>query len=75
MQVATFTAGAALFTDKELDEGKGVVWTGADKKMREKHFANQRDVAPYMLSPSGKTSFSPAEMQRLSIEGHLPGTW
>ena len=51
------------------------MWTGADKKMREKHFANQRDVAPYMLSPSGKTSFSPAEMQRLSIEGHLPGTW
>ena len=66
---------AGFFTEKELDEGKGVVWTGADKKAREKNFANQKDIAPYLLSPSSKTTFSQAEMQQLSGAGHLPGTW
>merc|ERR1719182_565621 len=66
---------AGFFTDKELAEGKGVVYTEADKKMRAKAFANQKDVSPYLLAPSPKTAFGAADMQKLSEAGHLPGTW
>ena len=44
-------------------------------KAREKNFANKKNISPYLLSPSDKTTFSQAEMQQLSGAGHLPGTW
>jgi len=66
---------AGFFTDKELDEGKGIVWTGAELKMMAKHRANPKDSTPFMLAPSGKPNFTDVEMQKLSEAGHRPGTW
>jgi hypothetical protein len=66
---------AGFFTDKELADGKGVIWTGADQKVRAKAFANQKDVSPYMLACDNKPTFADADMQKLSEAGHMPGTW
>ena len=66
---------AGFFTDQELDDGKGIIWTGADHKARAKAFANQKDVAPYMLACDNKPTFADADMQKLSEAGHMPGTW
>ena len=65
---------AGFFTDQELDDGKGVVWTGVEKKMRAKHEANQKDVvAVHAGAGDNKPTFSDADMQKLSEAGHNAG--
>ena len=55
---------AGFFTDQELADGKGVIWTGADQKVRAKAFANQKDVAPYMLACDNTPTIAAADMRR-----------
>jgi len=67
---------AGFFSKQELDEGKGVVWTEADLKMRAKYAANKKDPSPCHLAlVTDKKTFSEADMQKLSDAGHKPGTW
>eukprot|EP00451_Oxyrrhis_marina_P054253 CAMPEP_0204506614 /NCGR_PEP_ID=MMETSP0471-20130131/109330_1 /ASSEMBLY_ACC=CAM_ASM_000602 /TAXON_ID=2969 /ORGANISM="Oxyrrhis marina" /LENGTH=3079 /DNA_ID=CAMNT_0051511623 /DNA_START=34 /DNA_END=9271 /DNA_ORIENTATION=+ len=67
---------AGFFSEEELAAGKGVVWTEGERKMRNKQLANLKDVKPFMLAPATqKTSFSEADMQKLSVAGQNPGTW
>merc|ERR1719171_2386801 len=41
---------AGFFTKEELDVGKGVVWTEADKKVRAKCYANRKDPTPFHIA-------------------------
>jgi len=66
---------AGFFTQEALDAGKGIVWTGADLKMRAKCAANKKDPSPFLICPAKKTVFTDADMQRLSENGHKPGVW
>merc|ERR1719183_1093408 len=60
---------AGFFTHEELDEGKGVIWTEGDLKMRAKWAANKKDPTPCMLATCSKKYFSEADMQQLSEAG------
>ena len=43
---------AGFFTDGELDEGKGVVWTAAELKARRDALAKRKDPTSCMLAPA-----------------------
>merc|ERR1719460_3255649 len=53
---------AGFFTDQELDEGKGVVWTDAERAAFAKAKANKKDPTQCMLAQASKTYFSESDM-------------